>query len=99
MQKAKPEIPNPFPSQQTPCYLSLSLLKPIINIAKTQKEAATKGALGSEHDENHKAEGFLQFSGFVHLRRLSGTPEQELTEALTQIDAIAGLRLKDLVTA
>ena len=37
---------NPFPNQQKPCYLSLSLLKPIINIAKTQKEAATKGALG-----------------------------------------------------
>ncbi|GBQ85636.1 2-oxo-4-hydroxy-4-carboxy-5-ureidoimidazoline decarboxylase [Gluconobacter albidus] len=32
-------------------------------------------------------------------RRLAGAPEQELTEALTQIDAIAGLRLKDLVTA
>ena len=26
---------NPFPNQQKPCYLSLSLLKPIINIAKT----------------------------------------------------------------
>ncbi|MBM3097418.1 2-oxo-4-hydroxy-4-carboxy-5-ureidoimidazoline decarboxylase [Gluconobacter cerinus] len=32
-------------------------------------------------------------------RRLGGAPEAELKEALSQIDAIAGLRLKDLVTS
>ena len=69
MQKAKPEIPNPFPNQTNTVLSEPFTAKPIINIAKTQKEAATKGALGSEHNENHKAEGFLQFSGFVHLTR------------------------------
>ena len=46
MQKCKTRNSNPLPNQQKSCYLILPLPKTIINIAKTQKEAATKGALG-----------------------------------------------------